>query len=1003
MASSPPLPIAATSEKLEVDQSVATASGLACKGCGRLNPPDSLFCNQCGQGLEPRQAMLQNGEGSFANRSLVDLWVPTAKNSLLRLRSPLQSTSYFGVGGRIVAVLCAAVSVFALLALITPLVGDPRLALLRRDLSRQPLNVAVLIIMALAAVIILGRTRERGVRLLSQYAALGGVGLAILGEGLLLAQRGWVGALLLAAALLVTWVVAGRELLQPAASDSSISRRYEFPLIAAVIAVGAFMRFYQLGAYPYGIEGDEMKWSYSIVQYMLAGELQVWPASTFFGYAPLSFWYEALVFRLFGANILVARMMVAALSVGATAVFYLLARRMTSVPVALISTFLLGISIVDVSASRLANVESQIKIWTILGPLLAVWAVEAGRPVIFFLCGLSVAAGLLSYDTYHPMSAVVGLYLLIRLVLRFVRRPADLPQLLICGVAFAVGVMPAVPTTLHGMNLRRGAYVGSWQYWQIEMPPTATSLAPLQKFIGTNLQDLLTTLFVRQRWNDYLVNRTGPLLNAALLPFLVIGFAWTVRHLRYRHNGLILLWLALAFFPAALLIGAVWVRVLYPALPVLYLLTGIGIWWTLTTVTMLLRRSWQPGVAMAVVVFLVAVGCGSGYIYFQEVQDFDDRRARRELVEEVAAAIGPDRMLYLAYQPNRGDFIDIERPVSQFVVRGKVGIGNEEKHARQLPYSELMTRILDDGAQPREVRVIADSRKRDLGLDRVAVLDALQRCFTGVQTRTGKFIDVYHIPASALSGPSCTLHGQASLLSPADGAQISPGQPVEFVWTAERGAPRTAKIQVERLNENLVYVEAEAFKGPAWQRDSRFVDGFNGDGFLLDGHRAGRATAEVTVPLGGTYDVWVRTYRRVADDTHVFLETAFGRQEVARPDPAQINRWVWERAGRYNFGAGTVQLAITKDHGTAPHMSIFIDALYLSRDETFVPEQRTLWDTVLDVDDLAPANGRYSWNAVPGPGIYRWRVQTSDGTRLIDSTGRPGIWSPFREFVAGPT
>src|SRR5262249_2097454 len=150
--------------------------------------------------------------------------------------------------------------------------------------------------------------------------------------------------------------------------------------------------------------------------------------------------------------------------------------------------------------------------------------------------------------------------------------------------------------------------------------------------------------------------------NAALLPFLLLGLAWSAGRWRERHNALLVIWFGLAFFPAALLLGAVWVRAVYAAYPAIDLLAAIGIWWSYTSLRGVVRPAWQPRLAAGAVGLVALIALFSSYIYFREVKDFDERMHRRELGDELAASVAPGRLVYAVFQPARGDFIDVERP-----------------------------------------------------------------------------------------------------------------------------------------------------------------------------------------------------------------------------------------------------------------------------------------------------------------------------------------------------
>src|SRR5205807_1162390 len=99
-------------------------------------------------------------------------------------------------------------------------------------------------------------------------------------------------------------------------------------------------------------------------------------------------------------------------------------------------------------------------------------------------------------------------------------------------------------------------------------------------------------------------------------------------------------------------------------------------------------RAWQPALAGTLVAFLALVAVFNGYIYFREVRDFEDRLHRRELMDNVATSIGPGRMVYLVYQPNRGDFIEIDSDTERFAAWGQTGAGREEGSYIRTPYAD---------------------------------------------------------------------------------------------------------------------------------------------------------------------------------------------------------------------------------------------------------------------------------------------------------------------------
>ncbi|HLH22018.1 MAG TPA: hypothetical protein VK066_05820 [Chloroflexota bacterium] len=953
--------------------------------------------------------------------------------------------------------LVALAAVAALLAawLLGPFLWSALLPQLRAWLNQRPLPVAIALAGGLLAVLSAGAL-VRGIPACPAPAAsaerLGGgrrrpvaflwtpggvvlaLGLAAVGQGLLLAHQDAAGvACYLAAGALAWWRARADSLLGPS-SVLQWTIRHERLLLVLVLAVGAFLHLVRLGTYPMGYEGDEDKWTHSVAQYMLAGEHTAWPANAFFDYAPLSFLYLAPIFHLFGPSIFVARVVVAALGLGATVLFYLFARRALSVPVALLATLVMGVSIADLSASRMANVESHLKFWAVLAALTAACAADAAvrsRPVrsavsvgqpspprspasdparmavsdvaaaaLFGLAGLAVVGGLFTYDIFPPMSAVTGLYLGLTLLLALVRQPRAWRRYLLYGVAFAVPILVAAPRVLMGLHLRQGVFTGFLPYWGQNLIPSPHNVAQVLQYVGTNLDYLLRSLFIRQYYGDFLLNRDGPFENAALLPFLVLGLAWLLARLRTRHNLLIALWLVLLFLPTPLLIGAVWFRVVYPGFPALYLCVAIGLWWVYTALAASVPRAWQPGLATLLVGFLGIVTVFNGYIYFHEVDDFEDRLHRRALSDEIAAAIGPGKFLFLAYQPDRADFIDVEREPNRLAVWQRAPVGHEDAAYRQVPYADLLPSIFRLGSQYQAVTVIAAGPQYELGGDRREALNALERCFPGTTTETGRYEVIYTLPGTALANPACTLDGRAALLAPAAGATLPSGTPVGLAWRRAAGVAREFAVEVQRRNDAVLRVDATGFQGPGWATDTRFLDGFSGPGFLLDlSYQSGPATDVVDVPAAGAYEVWVRAARRVDDDTHVYLDAGDGPREFARAGTTRLNEWVWESLGTVDLPAGSRRLTLTKDYGTAPHMAMFVDKIILSRDLTFQPDDRSEWDTVLDATVPASDGDEYRGPApLLDAGRYRWRVQMRDGDRLIDHLGHTGLWTPYQEF-----
>ena len=262
----------------------------------------------------------------------------------------------------------------------------------------------------LSALALVGWRRRDGIKpaILLLLFGLAGLGQVFIG------QRAWAaGGVLyaLAAVLLACWLLIlrgdrGSDLPQ----KGRLSRKIEILLVLAILVVAAFARLGRLDQVPYGIEGDEAKWSVQVAAEMFADE-QRWDSDFRREYVPYSYWVEAFFYRLMGISFHTARWQVAFLSVIATGLFYLLGRQILGPPGALIAMWLLAVSTVDISASRLSHVESQIKLPLIAAFTALVYAVATRRWYWYLLTGLATTAGLLVFDTFFLAPAVIGLWM----------------------------------------------------------------------------------------------------------------------------------------------------------------------------------------------------------------------------------------------------------------------------------------------------------------------------------------------------------------------------------------------------------------------------------------------------------------------------------------------------------------------------------------------------------------------------------------------------------------
>ena len=879
------------------------------------------------------------------------------------------------------------------------------------------------------------------------------LGLAAWGQ-VFLGRQAWAqGAALYAGAavLLIVWLLVLRgdgDLDMP--QVSRLRWWAEAALVALVVLVAVFARFDRFDKVPFGIEGDEAKWSVQVAAETMAGQHR-WDSDYRYKHVPFTYWVETVFYRLRGISLETARLQVALLSVIASALFYLLSRQMLGPPGALVATFLLAVSIADISASRLSHVESQIKLPLVLSFLFLLYAARTQKWFWYLLTGLATAAGLLTFDTFFMAPAVIGLWMTWRLLIDM--RLAWRMKLARFGL-FLTPLLLVAPGSWFYISTRRGDHVKSGT---AVLGSAAQNIQSIWPQLLENLKQTLAN-FSYQRWGDFLVNRDGPVFNAVLIPLAAMGLVYLTVRWRRGQNGLAPLWFLLLFFPAAVLFGSPYVRVFYPAFPAFYLLAAAAVMLLVST----LRGLAQPGgrfwlwVTGGLVVALCLVGVNNLYVYFHEVKDFPERITRRQMADAASAHLAEGKMLYAPYMPRYDDFLEWDREFLQFVAWGKAPPEHDGDIHRLIPYEELLPALSAQGTSLKGATVLYDRGNDSMHAERQAIVDAIRRCYPGTKTEIGQRFDALVIPENSLQAPACTAAVTVTAQQPSGG--VPAGSALTLNWaTQPAGVGTAARVEIARQTPGVVWLEAEdLFNSPGWYVEGRFAPHFGGRGYLADAFEAPDATATVALLEPGRYTVWARTHRRVTAGMPLTISAAGRTFPAAQHSPDQFDTWLWERLGEVDATGTSLPVTLHRDYPSGRHMSVFVDALVLSPDPGFDPAKglwpvvfqspvvptdeskiellppgseasmpplsgrryrvqviigKKLVDAILAVNDpLFKIEDQEVWRvlgvpqaeaAVPAalsPGEHRWRVQVLDEDRIISPDGTPGRWSDWTTF-----
>ena len=834
--------------------------------------------------------------------------------------------------------------------------------------------------------LLLAAIMRRNLALERSFAASGllvaALGLAGLGQLALIGYYNSMPGLMLyleATFLFLLWAFNSRSQLEFDLFTTTWPRGLELSLLALTMLLTIFARFYLIEWLPYGIEGDESKWTIQTVSAMIDGQYPIM-ANHYLRFTPLSFYMQAPFHHLFGAGLLSARLTVATYSVLGSLLFYWLARQITNAQTAWLATTLLAVSLLDVNASRMANVESHVKFWPLLTLGLLLKSTQNGRLLTYALAGGAVVAGMLTYDTVDPLALIGLLIILYELLRSKIDFFAGLQRL----TAYLAPILVATPIILAYLQDRfrqytvhaagsEGAEKALWERW------------------GMNFQEVFYCLFVQNN-GDFLLNRKGPMFNSLLLPWLVLGTVFALVNWRKSKFLWIILFGLLYFFPAPVLTHTPFARVFYPGLPAAYLLMALGMVAAFGALSRAVGPQLQPIWKTLAFIGLFFIIIFNQYLSFNEIIDNPDRRDRRELYELAQAAAGPTTMVYFPYIPEAGDLLESEKPhVIWFGMRKKATKSGERYPYEVIKLQDLLPSLSSLAGLYDKVELIWPHNTDALHPARGQVLAALQRCYPLFHKIEGQSFDRYVLPGAALAAPRCT---SGNLVLEPKTVEVNLEQPVKLQWKFSGTALTSLTFTCATLVSNTLALAAEDFKGEGWSDIARFVTAFEGRGFLTDSYGSQNTSLAVDLPEKGPWYIWLRSYRRVQDPFPGFVTLEERPLPFSQGKTVPLNMWVWQRVGPFKVTKKQTNITLARPYAgdQAAFRALFVDSLILTVSPTFNPNINAAWEEKVqqNLENNEP-EGSLSYNLAPGD--YRCWVRGTEKQKLVDGLGNEGLKS----------
>ena len=213
-----------------------------------------------------------------------------------------------------------------------------------------------------------------------------------------------------------------------------------------LLGLGTFLRFYQIGLVPNGLQQDEASIGYEA--YCLANfgtdrNGYVYPVYPITwgsgGGSPILIYLNVLTTKLFGSNVFALRFVPAFLGSLTLLLFYLLVRRIWNQKTALAALAFLALAPWHIILSRWSLDSNTMPFWLCLATLLFLYALHSQKTWQFCL---AAAAYSLCLYSYGAANVVIPLHLLIICTYCLYHRQLKVSQLIWSGISFLIIALP---------------------------------------------------------------------------------------------------------------------------------------------------------------------------------------------------------------------------------------------------------------------------------------------------------------------------------------------------------------------------------------------------------------------------------------------------------------------------------------------------------------------------------------------------------------------------------
>lgn len=350
--------------------------------------------------------------------------------------------------------------------------------------------------------------------------------------------------------------------------------RWEIVLVAAVMLLATFFRFWRFLEFPPGVWFDEAVTSGDALWILDNDRTTIW-RETNFGRATLFLYMLIASFEVFGYTIFAMRFVPAIAGLAAVFAFYFLARWLVGPVPALVATALLAVSRWAVTFSRVSWEAALQPLFEIMAVYFFVRALETrGRLGYFFwfMAGGSLAAGIYTYLAFRFVPIVMAMFLLYIAATRWDLIWRSRTGILVYGVSFVIVLAPLANFALNNQDqfLERTREVNVFR--EVDEKDT---YAPLR----SNVQRSVEMINVRGDHNGRHNLPNAPMVDELTGAVFILGLAAALISYRNWRRGTLPIWLIIMLLP-----GLFTISIENPsairgigAIPPIFLLAAVGV------------------------------------------------------------------------------------------------------------------------------------------------------------------------------------------------------------------------------------------------------------------------------------------------------------------------------------------------------------------------------------------------------------------------------------------